>query len=56
MNLAQADQVLDRGDDSSYPGLWLIKKPGLELKELISRNRYKTKTKPYFCDHFYSKT
>ena len=26
------------------------------LKELISTNRYKTKTKPYFCDHFYFKT
>ena len=29
--------------------------PFSDLKELISRNRYKTKRKPYFCDNFHFK-
>ena len=27
--------------------------PFSDFKELTSQNRYKTKTKPNFCDHFY---
>ena len=30
--------------------------PFSDLQERISLNRYKIKTKPYFCDLFYSKT
>ena len=29
--------------------------PFPDLKEPLSRNRCKTKTKPHLCDHFYSK-
>ena len=29
--------------------------PFSDLKELITRNRYKTKIKPHLCDHFCSK-
>ena len=34
----------------------LMLSPFSDLKEIISLDRYKIKTKPYFCDHFYSKT
>ena len=33
----------------------LLVSPFSDLKELITRNRYKTKTKPHLYNHVYSK-